>query len=79
MPTSTQDSSDRAVAAIEPMTGSKKFATWKRLMTSYLKASSSVAEPWLGLSVGPSIVSAPGPTPFLFPLLNVTLPLSPSP
>ncbi|KAJ5202905.1 hypothetical protein N7449_004984 [Penicillium cf. viridicatum] len=33
------DSSDRAVTAIEPLTGSDNFATWKRLMTSYLKAS----------------------------------------
>jgi hypothetical protein len=32
------DSPDRAVTAIEPLTGSDKFATWKRLMTSYLKA-----------------------------------------
>ncbi|KAJ5267903.1 hypothetical protein N7478_010711 [Penicillium angulare] len=32
------DSPDRAVTAIEPLTGSDNFATWKRLMTSYLKA-----------------------------------------
>ncbi|KZN87798.1 Retrovirus-related Pol polyprotein from transposon TNT [Penicillium chrysogenum] len=32
------DSPDRAVTAIEPSTGSDNFATWKRLMTSYLKA-----------------------------------------
>ena len=32
------DSPDRAVIAIEPLTGSDNFATWKRLMTSYLKA-----------------------------------------
>ncbi|OKP09910.1 hypothetical protein PENSUB_4682 [Penicillium subrubescens] len=32
------DSPDRAVMAIEPLTGSDNFATWKRLMTSYLKA-----------------------------------------
>ncbi|CAG8350697.1 unnamed protein product, partial [Penicillium salamii] len=31
------DSPDRAVTAIEPLTGSDNFATWKRLMTSYLK------------------------------------------
>ncbi|OKP12727.1 hypothetical protein PENSUB_1631 [Penicillium subrubescens] len=33
-----QDSPDRSVMAIEPLTGSDNFATWKRLMTSYLKA-----------------------------------------
>ncbi|OKP10396.1 hypothetical protein PENSUB_4185 [Penicillium subrubescens] len=33
-----QDSPDRAVTAIEPLTGSDNYATWKRLMTSYLKA-----------------------------------------
>ena len=32
------DSPDRVVTAIEPLTGSDNFATWKRLMTSYLKA-----------------------------------------
>ncbi|KAJ5202928.1 hypothetical protein N7449_005007 [Penicillium cf. viridicatum] len=32
------DSPERAVTAIEPLTGSDNFATWKRLMTSYLKA-----------------------------------------
>jgi hypothetical protein len=32
------DSPDRAVTAIEPLTGSDNFATWKRLMTSYLEA-----------------------------------------
>ncbi|OQD78121.1 hypothetical protein PENANT_c086G01457 [Penicillium antarcticum] len=32
------DSPDRAVTAIEPLTGNDNFATWKRLMTSYLKA-----------------------------------------
>ncbi|KAJ5742287.1 hypothetical protein N7533_011696 [Penicillium manginii] len=32
------DSPDRAITAIEPLTGSDNFATWKRLMTSYLKA-----------------------------------------
>ncbi|OQE29346.1 hypothetical protein PENNAL_c0944G04229 [Penicillium nalgiovense] len=32
------DSPDRAVTAIEPLTGSDNFATWKRLMTSCLKA-----------------------------------------
>ena len=32
------DSPDRAVTAIKPLTGSDKFATWKRLMTSYLEA-----------------------------------------
>ncbi|CAI7663770.1 unnamed protein product [Penicillium palitans] len=32
------DSPDRAVTAVEPLTGSDNFATWKRLMTSYLKA-----------------------------------------
>ncbi|GCB28299.1 hypothetical protein AAWM_11184, partial [Aspergillus awamori] len=32
------DSPDRAVTAIEPLTGSDNYATWKRLMTSYLKA-----------------------------------------
>ncbi|OQE09691.1 hypothetical protein PENFLA_c103G00256 [Penicillium flavigenum] len=32
------DSPDRAVTAIEPLTGSDNFATWKRLLTSYLKA-----------------------------------------
>ncbi|KAJ5796445.1 uncharacterized protein N7518_004985 [Penicillium psychrosexuale] len=30
------DSPDRVVTAIEPLTGSDNFATWKRLMTSYL-------------------------------------------
>jgi hypothetical protein len=33
-----QDSPDRAVTAIEALTGSDNYATWKRLMTSYLKA-----------------------------------------
>jgi hypothetical protein len=33
-----QDSPDRAVTAIEPSIGSDNFATWKRLMTPYLKA-----------------------------------------
>ena len=33
-----QDSPDRAVTAIEPLTGSDNYATWNRLMTSYLKA-----------------------------------------
>ncbi|KAJ5919414.1 hypothetical protein N7466_010357 [Penicillium verhagenii] len=34
------ESPDRAVTAIEPLTGSDNYATWKRLMTSraYLKA-----------------------------------------
>ncbi|KAJ5633263.1 hypothetical protein N7490_009602 [Penicillium lividum] len=32
------DSPDLAVTAIEPLTESDNFATWKRLMTSYLKA-----------------------------------------
>lgn len=32
------DSPDRAVTAIEPLTGSDNFATWKCLITSYLKA-----------------------------------------
>jgi hypothetical protein len=30
-------SPDRAVTALEPLTRSDNFATWKRLMTSYLK------------------------------------------
>ncbi|CEJ62229.1 hypothetical protein PMG11_10735 [Penicillium brasilianum] len=37
-----QDSPDRAVIAIEPLTGSDNYATWKRLMTSYLKARQDV-------------------------------------
>src|ERR1700710_2773010 len=32
------ESADRSVAAIEPLTGSENYATWNRLMTSYLKA-----------------------------------------
>jgi hypothetical protein len=31
-------SPDRSVVAIEPLTGSENYVTWKRLMTSYLKA-----------------------------------------
>ena len=38
MSTLIHDSPERAVTAIEPLTGSDNFATWKRLMTSYLKA-----------------------------------------
>ncbi|CRL30830.1 unnamed protein product [Penicillium camemberti] len=38
MSTLVHDSPDRVVTAIEPLTGSDNFATWKRLMTSYLKA-----------------------------------------
>src|ERR1700743_819459 len=38
MSTYIPQSPDRMVAAIEPLTGSENYATWKRLMTSYLRA-----------------------------------------
>ena len=38
MSTLVHDSPDRVVTANEPLTGSDNFATWKRLMTSYLKS-----------------------------------------
>ncbi|KAJ5559483.1 hypothetical protein N7513_001882 [Penicillium frequentans] len=41
------DSPDQAVTAIEPQTESDNYATWRRLMTSYLKAKAG-----LGCRVG---------------------------
>ncbi|KAJ5112062.1 hypothetical protein N7532_000107 [Penicillium argentinense] len=38
MPAHLTESPDRNFAAIEPLTGSDNYATWKHLMTSYLKA-----------------------------------------
>ncbi|KAJ5094909.1 hypothetical protein N7532_007200 [Penicillium argentinense] len=38
MPAHLTESPDRNVAAIGPLTGSDSYATWKHLMTSYLKA-----------------------------------------
>ncbi|KAI1829305.1 hypothetical protein DTO027I6_9808 [Penicillium roqueforti] len=52
MSTLVHDSPDRAVTAIEPLTGSDNFATWKRLMTSYLKARQNDKDPVNPTTIG---------------------------